>query len=237
MALILVCVGWMLCVCGCNNDENKSIQEQIDELVKVSDKEWQNRFDWGDCKNYSYTTIFWNNLIELKDNADKKAEYDKYYTFYYDMENKQTASTVSIVVKTKGYTVDDLDFKYEKIGESDYYKRREGKDYLISLDKEKNKYVASRTDLVSYGEVFLDLLKTYKLMGSMYEFDNSTKEYKLKSENSDVPFMDKITFSFPKEGGVMINTYYEGIKSTSIYYSNKNNTAVNVPEYEMKEEE
>lgn len=45
MALILVCVGWMLCVCGCNNDENKSIQEQIDELVKVSDKEWQNRFD------------------------------------------------------------------------------------------------------------------------------------------------------------------------------------------------
>lgn len=224
-------------VIGCDGNGDKSLEEQLNELTKVSDKEWQERFEWSDCKNYTYTTVHWRKYAATKNESEKKVEYDSYLTEYFDVENKQSSTVQSIEIKTDGYTVDDLDLKYEKIEYASYYKRIETRDYLISFDKEKNKYVATQTDFAMYGETKLDFLKTYKLLGSMYEFDGESKEYKMKTDYSDIPFMDKVTVSFPKSGGVMINTYIEGLKSFSVYYSNKNKTSVKIPEYVMKAED
>lgn len=58
---------------GCDGNGDKSLEEQLNELTKVSDKEWQERFEWSDCKNYTYTTVHWRKYAATKNESEKKS--------------------------------------------------------------------------------------------------------------------------------------------------------------------
>lgn len=226
----------MTFLAGCKKDENKGGTYNFDgyNILKVTNEEWNERFAFNDASSFTSTLTRYGfdtgydevnkkqiqieNIFTVRLKVDRVGYKSQMY-YQYNLKNPADAKYVR-----ENYDEPRIEY-YERIGEDDI---------KITKDSTTKEWVGEKTLNPEYGGLGLNELSTIAMLGNFYSFNESTGFYEMNTSMYGVsmPSYDVTTkIAFPKEGGVMLLSYFGDKLQNTQLFNNKNSTSVVVPNF------
>ena len=249
--LTLAAAMFTMTACGDKKDDKSENDTQTAMQAR-----WAEEFSsFDDCKSYALTSYVYTDG-KCKNDEAVNIDYVIRLTHYYDVKNNVALLDDDLAIKilTSGYSLTDIDLyensevsitpeinKYFFDGEwyhlnpDPIYLVEDGeKCYSVTYDSKQQKYVGKLTESADFGELNLNMLSLYKMLGGMYEYVESLGEFKPKESSA---YLENIAISFPESGKIKIDILDEdGAIITSTVYHSVNDVTIKVPEYTIVEE-
>lgn len=251
---VLTLAATLFTFTACGKKEAEKKQNDASALAAARWNEEFSNFD--DCKSYALTTIAYA-TVNHKDDENVKIDIAIRTVNCYDFNNNAASiGNMSIKVLTPGYSLTDAEH-YKDLtvslipGDTDgkaffdgewynfdnifYITNVDGIDYQVEYKDSENKYVGTKIDFADYGDTYISLLSSYKTLSGFYEYIESLDEFKAKAS---IELDNLVTISFPEEGMIKFDMKDESGKLLlSTIYHDKNNVTVNVPRFEIENNE